>query len=71
MLEDDTAMVGVGFGGTRAAAGEVVFNTGMSGYVETLTDSVLPRTDSGDDLPPSWQLRRSPTARAREHCPPL
>ena len=38
VLEDNTTMVGIGFGGSRAVAGEVVFNTAMSGYVETLTD---------------------------------
>jgi len=38
VLEDGTTMVGTSFGAARAAAGEVVFNTGMSGYVETLTD---------------------------------
>jgi carbamoyl-phosphate synthase small subunit len=38
VLEDGTTMVGGCFGAARAAAGEVVFNTGMSGYVETLTD---------------------------------
>jgi carbamoyl-phosphate synthase small subunit len=38
VLEDGTTMVGACFGAARAVAGEVVFNTGMSGYVETLTD---------------------------------
>jgi carbamoyl-phosphate synthase small subunit len=38
VLEDGTTMVGGCFGSARPAAGEVVFNTGMSGYVETLTD---------------------------------
>lgn len=38
VLEDGTTMVGQGFGAPRAVAGEVVFNTGMTGYVETLTD---------------------------------
>jgi carbamoyl-phosphate synthase small subunit len=38
VLEDGTTMTGACFGAARAAAGEVVFNTGMSGYVETLTD---------------------------------
>ena len=38
VLEDGTTMVGGCFGAARPAAGEVVFNTGMSGYVETLTD---------------------------------
>lgn len=38
VLEDGTIMVGESFGAARPSAGEVVFNTGMSGYVETLTD---------------------------------
>ncbi len=37
-LEDGTVFPGAGFGADRAVAGEVVFNTGMSGYVESLTD---------------------------------
>jgi carbamoyl-phosphate synthase small subunit len=37
-LEDGTAMLGAGFAATRAVGGEVVFNTGMAGYVESLTD---------------------------------
>jgi len=37
-LEDGTVMAGVSFGAERAVCGEVVFNTGMAGYVETLTD---------------------------------
>lgn len=38
VLEDGTTMEGQGFGATKVVGGEVVFNTGMSGYVETLTD---------------------------------
>ena len=38
LLEDGTEILGKGFGATRAVAGEVVFNTGMTGYVEALTD---------------------------------
>jgi carbamoyl-phosphate synthase small subunit len=38
LLDDGTAFDGVGFGAACSVAGEVVFNTGMSGYVETLTD---------------------------------
>ena len=38
ILDDGTVMHGSAFGATRPVAGEVVFNTGMSGYVETLTD---------------------------------
>ena len=37
-LEDGTVMCGTGFGSRRVVAGEVVFNTGMAGYVESLTD---------------------------------
>lgn len=37
-LSDGTVFSGLAFGALRAAQGEVVFNTGMVGYVETLTD---------------------------------
>src|SRR5688572_2890420 len=37
-LEDGTVLRGRQFGSARVVAGEVVFNTAMSGYVETLTD---------------------------------
>jgi len=38
VLEDGTIYRGFSFGARRAVTGEVVFNTGMTGYVETLTD---------------------------------
>lgn len=38
ILEDNSEFVGQPFGAASAVAGEVVFNTGMTGYVETLTD---------------------------------
>ncbi|MGI0037185.1 MAG: glutamine-hydrolyzing carbamoyl-phosphate synthase small subunit [Nitrososphaera sp.] len=38
MLEDGTIFDGTGFGYPSEIAGEVVFNTGMVGYTETLTD---------------------------------
>jgi len=38
ILEDGTALSGQSFGADVSAAGEVVFNTGMVGYPETLTD---------------------------------
>ena len=38
VLEDGTTIHGVSFGAERSIAGEVVFNTGMAGYIETLTD---------------------------------
>ena len=38
MLEDGTKFEGRSFGDTKPAAGEVVFNTAMTGYPESLTD---------------------------------
>lgn len=38
VLEDGTCFAGDGFGAARTIAGEVVFNTGMTGYQEVLTD---------------------------------
>ncbi len=38
VLEDGTEIAGEPFGHPASAAGEVVFNTGMVGYPETLTD---------------------------------
>lgn len=37
-LEDGTALEGRSFGANKNASGEVVFSTGMTGYVESLTD---------------------------------
>ena len=38
VLEDGTTLRGTGFGGDGETFGEMVFNTGMTGYQETLTD---------------------------------
>ena len=38
VLEDGTIYPGTGFGATTATVGELVFNTGMSGYQESITD---------------------------------
>jgi carbamoyl-phosphate synthase small subunit len=38
VLEDGTTLSGAGFGADGEAFGEMVFNTGMTGYQETLTD---------------------------------
>jgi len=38
VLEDGTVMQGSGFGAPGEVSGEVVFNTGMVGYTESLTD---------------------------------
>jgi len=37
-LQDGTIFNGISFGAPHTASGEVVFNTGMIGYPETLTD---------------------------------
>src|ERR1700749_437152 len=38
VLEDGTPLRGTGFGAEGETFGEMVFNTGMTGYQETLTD---------------------------------
>ncbi len=38
VLEDGTVFRGAGLGAKREALGEIVFNTSMTGYVESLTD---------------------------------
>ncbi|RLQ95805.1 carbamoyl phosphate synthase small subunit [Falsibacillus albus] len=38
ILEDGTVLIGEAFGSDRDSVGEVVFNTGMTGYQEILTD---------------------------------
>ena len=38
ILEDDSTYRGIGFGYPKTVGGEFVFNTGMVGYTETLTD---------------------------------
>ena len=38
VLEDGTIIHGKGLGAEKRISGEVVFNTGMVGYTETLTD---------------------------------
>ena len=38
VLEDGSVFNGIGFGFSRKIVGEVVFNTGMVGYTEALTD---------------------------------
>ncbi|MEK0317944.1 MAG: glutamine-hydrolyzing carbamoyl-phosphate synthase small subunit [Nitrosopumilus sp.] len=38
IFDDDTVLDGMGFGYSTSVVGEIVFNTGMVGYTETLTD---------------------------------
>lgn len=40
-LEDGTILKGKGFGYQTIKTGEVVFATGMTGYVESLTDPLI------------------------------
>lgn len=62
-LEDGSYFEGVGFGATGKVQGEVVFNTGMVGYPETLTDPsyhgqilVLTYPLVGNYGVPSWSV---------------
>ncbi len=52
ILEDGTAFPGFSFGSPASAAGEVVFNTAMTGYPESLTDPSY----SGQILVPTYPL---------------
>ena len=38
LIEDGTILTGKAFGDTKTVLGEIVFNTSMTGYQETLTD---------------------------------
>ncbi|GGB45334.1 glutamine-hydrolyzing carbamoyl-phosphate synthase small subunit [Virgibacillus dakarensis] len=38
VLEDGSVFIGEGFGSTKDCSGEVVFNTGMTGYQEVISD---------------------------------
>ncbi|WP_275485815.1 carbamoyl-phosphate synthase domain-containing protein, partial [Oenococcus oeni] len=38
LLENGSIYSGQGFGSLKKAKGELVFNTGMTGYQETITD---------------------------------
>lgn len=38
VLENGSVYIGEGFGSAKVVAGEIVFNTGMTGYQESLTD---------------------------------
>lgn len=55
ILEDGTVLYGQAFGAANPVCGEVVFNTGMSGYVETLTDPSY----RGQILVPTYPLMGS------------
>ncbi|KAL3222593.1 hypothetical protein MRX96_028374 [Rhipicephalus microplus] len=66
ILEDGTTYGGVSFGNPRCISGEVVFQTGMVGYVESLTDpsycrQILAGLVVGEcvDKYSHWSARRS------------
>ena len=54
MLDDGTVFRGYSFGYERPVAGEVVFNTAMTGYPESLTDPFVRRPVDGVDLSARW-----------------
>ncbi len=63
VLEDGSVFLGYGFGAVGRVSGEVVFNTGMVGYVESLTDPsyhgqilVLTYPLVGNYGVPSWSV---------------
>ena len=43
----------------QSVAGELVFNTGMMGYPETMTDAFLCGANHSFDLSSHWQLWNS------------
>ena len=56
VLENGEVFAGLAFGAPCDTVGELVFTTGMNGYIETLTDpSYWP--DRAADVPAHRQLR--------------
>ena len=53
VLADGTVLTGVGFGHRGTTIGEVVFNTGMTGYQEVLTDPPMPGSWCASPIPNS------------------
>ena len=58
VLEDGTTFRGTAYGADGETFGEMVFNTGMTGYQETLTDPSYCRPDRRDDRAAHRQHRR-------------
>ena len=59
VLEDGTTFEGKSFGYEASTSGEVVFNTAMTGYPESLTDPSYEGADISYHLSHTWKLRRS------------
>ena len=64
LLEDGTEMSGRAFGAAGSVGGEVVFNTGMTGYVEALADRTVARPGSPFS-PTRWSAATAFPRRAR------
>ena len=60
VLQDGQVFEGVRFGAEGDTVGELVFTTGMCGYIETLTDPSYAGRDRVADLSPHRQLRDHP-----------
>jgi carbamoyl-phosphate synthase small subunit len=72
VLADGTSFAGWSFGAAGTAVGEVVFNTGMTGYQEVMTDPsyrgrslLLPALSWETPESMSW-IRNRPGPRSRE-----
>jgi len=59
VLEDGSFFNGSLIGSRQPIAGEVVFNTGMVGYPETLTGSFVQRPNTVLNVSPHWKLWRA------------
>ena len=57
ILENGMIFEGIAFGYLEESVGEVVFNTGMTGYQEVFNRSILLWANSNNDLSSYRQLR--------------
>ena len=56
ILEDGTVFIGEAFGSQTNCVGEVVFNTGMTGYQEITFRPILLWSNCDVNLSISWKL---------------
>ena len=64
LLEDGTVYEGYGLGCREDAIGELVFNTGVAGFQEILTDPANANSIVVADLPAGGRLRRDQRGRS-------
>ena len=57
ILENGMIFEGNAFGYLKDSVGEVVFTTGMTGYQEVLTESIILWTNCYYDISVNWKLR--------------